>query len=268
MTNKIKIQRRIQRELESHTVDDVLAESYKLKDRFKHIMSYPSRRRLIAEFDRLLEDVNGKVILDYGCGRGKSSIKYLSNGAIVYGIDISPNYIAESIQQAEKAKFPKEQYQFRVVDAHKLDFPENSFDLVVGEGILHHLEAEIALNQIYRVLKPGGRVLLQEPLADNPLLKLFRALTPHARTEDERPFSGQDVSRLVSKDSWLSETKYCGIFEAPVAVITSVLLRDKPDNWMLRAADLLEHWIHEKGWLLSWNQYILFNLIKHRDINV
>ena len=39
---------------------------------------------------------------------------------------------------------------------------------------LHHLDKLEAINSIYRVLKPGGRLVFKEPLADNPLLKIFR----------------------------------------------------------------------------------------------
>ena len=85
--------------------------------------------------------------------------------------------------------FSDKNFNFRVMDAHKLEFEENKFDLVIGNGILHHLDKLEAINSIYRVLKPGGRLVFKEPLADNPFLKIFRYFTPKARTVDEEPFS-------------------------------------------------------------------------------
>ena len=144
----------------------------------------------------------------------------------------------------------------------RLDFPDATFDLVIGYGILHHLDADVALSEIRRVLKPGGRVLLQEPLADHPLLRLFRRFTPDARTEDEAPFSGAEVRRLTERPEWHTELAYCGVVEAPIAMLTSVLMPGAPQNALLALADRVERWLHRKGWLSHWNQYILFNMRK------
>ena len=253
---------RVSRERDAHTDRDVLAESYRLKNRFSHIWHYPSRQRLFSEVERLSHNVAGQVVLDYGCGRGESSLKYLTKGATVKGIDISPTYVSDARTKANEAGFSPERYEFLVMDAHQLAFDSESFDLVIGEGILHHLEAHIALSEIHRVLRPGGRAVFQEPLADNPLLKLFRLLTPRARTEDEAPFTGHDIHRLLRSDRWESHTMYCGLVGAPVAMITSVLLPDRPHNPALRIADKVEKWFHAHELLLSWNQYILLNLVK------
>ena len=256
------LQDRVSREMSSHTDNDVLAESYKLKNRFSHIWSYPSRVEFDKKFDQYFEDIKSLTVLDYGCGNGNKSFEYLKKGAVVEGIDISENYINNCKRQAAENGFPPCSYRFQVMDAHALDFPDNKFDIVAGNGILHHLDAEIALSEIYRVLKPGGRVLLQEPLAGNPLLKLFRALTPKARTVDERPFAGTDLDLLINSERWVSESVFCGCIEAPVAVITSILFRKNPNNALLKIAHKFESFLERKAILRSWNQYVLFNLIK------
>jgi SAM-dependent methyltransferase len=148
------------------------------------------------------------------------------------------------------------------MDAHRLDFPDASFDLIVGYGILHHLDPRIAFQEIYRVLKPQGRVLLQEPLADNPLLKLFRKSTPHARTEDEAPFTAAQVRSFESQLAWRTESVYCGVVEMPVSLVTSKLMPSHPENLFLRMADKVESWLHRHRLLLGWNQYIVFNLVR------
>jgi hypothetical protein len=54
------------------------------------------------------------------------------------------------------------------------------------------------LGEIRRVLEINGRMLFMEPLADNPLLKLFRFLTSKSRTTDERPFYRADLRQMVA----------------------------------------------------------------------
>jgi len=256
------LKERVEREQAAHTNKDVLADSYKLKARFPHVTQYPSIRRYFAVFKSFLRDLKGKTVLDYGCGRGARSLEYLALGAVTYGIDISPVYIADAEEEARKAGYHEDEYSFQVMDAHTLQFEENKFDMIIGFGILHHLDAGIALDEIYGVLKPGGRVLLQEPLADNLLLKLFRFLTPQARTEDETPFTKADIEHLTFRGQWKTELSYCGLIEAPLSIVTSILLPKHPDNLLLRLADKIERYTHKRKIFLSWNQYILFNMVK------
>lgn len=256
---------RVKREERAHTGCDVLATSYRLKNRFKHIWSYPSRRRFDETLFGYLRKIRGFRVLDYGCGRGDLSLYMLSQGAEVHGIDISSGYVGDAATRCEAAGYPKNTFKFYVMDAHSLEFPADSFDLVVGLGILHHLDAQVALNEIHRILKPGGRLLLQEPLADNPLLKLFRKLTPSARTEDERPFTRQDLQELKWSRMWTPEMSFCGILEAPLAVITSIVVPNHPENFILRAADLVERKLHRAGVLNAWNQYVLINVVKKHE---
>ncbi|NNL78812.1 MAG: class I SAM-dependent methyltransferase [Desulfobacterales bacterium] len=256
------IAERVKSELHAHAEDDVLAESYRLKNRFSHIWTYPSKIQYDQKFRDYLSDIKGKRILDYGCGRGQASLEYLKQGAHVYGIDISPPYIEECKNLAQSFVSDGGAFDFRVMDAHNLEFADDMFDIVAGNGILHHLDAQIALSEIHRVLKPGGRVILQEPLADNPLLKFFRFLTPKARTPDEMPFSQSDLDLLIDDVRWESESHFCGILEAPVAMFTSIIMPKSPQNVLLRVAHKLEKRLNEKGYCKAWNQYILFSLIK------
>lgn len=257
------IEERVSRELQAHSVNDVLKESYALKNRFHHIWSYKSRLNLFSDMNSYLKDITDKDILDVGCGRGDFSINYLRSAARVSGIDITPEYILDANNKAKNLDLFN--YSFKVMDAHYLDYNENTFDIVIGEGILHHLEAKQALNEMWRVLKPNGRLLFVEPLADNPLLKIFRLLTPKARTKDEKPFTGTDVERVIDPNKWLIQNKFCGIIEAPISIFTSLTMPKHPNNLLLQYAHKIEEFSHKKNILPFWNQYILFNLIKKDD---
>ncbi len=60
------------------------------------------------------------------------------------------------------------QGEFVIADAMKLQFPDNSFDVVFGSSILHHLDFERVMPELFRVLKPGGRIVFAEPNMLNP----------------------------------------------------------------------------------------------------
>lgn len=253
-----EIAARAEREKASHDGDDVLARAYALKDQFSHVWTITDRVR--SDENAIMRAAQGKRVLDYGCGRGEYSLELLGLGADVEGIDISQNYIDKAATACRAKGYPESRFHFQVMDAHKLSFPDESFDFVVGNGILHHLDYPTAFSEIHRVLKPGGRAIFQEPLSGNPLLGLLRILTPKARTEDERPFNAVDLQKIGQ--DWDVESSYYGMLSAPVACVTSFVLRPWPNNPLVRMAAWTEGKISKFGLLRSWNQYVLFNLIK------
>ena len=254
---------RVIREKKSHEEDDILKESFKLKNKFRHITLYPGAQILMKKFESFYENSSNQVVLDFGCGKGFDSLKLLKSGATVYGIDIAENYITESIELAKKNGFSEDTFKFQVMDAHHLEFEDDKFDLVIGNGILHHLDKELAIKSIYKVLKPGGRLVFKEPLADNPLLKIFRLFTPKARTIDEEPFSKKDLKHMIDPKLWeTNDMFFCGILSAPMAMITSILLPKYPNNLFLKITNFFEKKLNKFYFFQSWNQYCLINLKK------
>ncbi len=137
-------------------------------------------------------NVQGLRILEYGCGSGSHSLEIARLGGIVTGIDISEVGIRQAREKAEAAGVQGADYL--VMDAMNMDFPDGTFDMVIGEGILHHLDLEQSYREICRVLKPGGRAIFMEPLGHNPAIEIFRKLTPRLRTEDEHPLVRRDLN--------------------------------------------------------------------------
>ena len=83
-------------------------------------------------------------------------------------------------------------------NCEKTKFNDNSFDIIYGSGILHHLDISLCLKEMYRLLKPGGRFLFIEPLGTNPLINFYRKLTPKSRSKDEHPLINDDFE-LIKK---------------------------------------------------------------------
>ncbi|MCP4292770.1 MAG: class I SAM-dependent methyltransferase [bacterium] len=155
--------------------------------------------------DLIYSNVEGKRVLEYGCGEGSHSLEIAQRGGLVTGIDISEVGIRKASEAAESAGVSGADYQ--VMDAMNMDFPDNTFDVVIGEGILHHLDLDKSYSEISRVLKPGGKAIFQEPLGHNPAMALFRAMTPKLRTDDEHPLLHKDL-KLAGKYFGNTEFKY------------------------------------------------------------
>jgi ubiquinone/menaquinone biosynthesis C-methylase UbiE len=134
----------------------------------------------------------GAKVLEYGCGDSSYAVKLSQWGGRVTAIDISDEAIEETRRRVAEAGFLNQTDLIRM-NAEELDFPDGSFDLVVGRAILHHLDLEKSYASIARVLKPGGAAIFLEPLAHNPLINLYRRFTPHLRTEDEHPLTMRDL---------------------------------------------------------------------------
>ena len=126
-----------------------------------------------------------KIFLDYACGEGLMAIKAAKNGAkISLGLDISN----VSIQNARKNAFEKniKNVEFFQADAEDTKLPDNSIDTIICSGMLHHLDLSYAFPELRRILKPGGKILALEALDYNPLIKIYRIMTPDMRTEWEK----------------------------------------------------------------------------------
>ncbi len=132
----------------------------------------------------------GKVVLEIGCSDGARAKIIASVANATFGIDISD----VAIQVANSRNIPNA--SFAVCDAHSLPFDTGTFDIVVTNSLLHHLNLNAALSEISRVLKRGGVLCAREPLGLNPVISAYRWLTPRVRTVDERPFNRADLRLL------------------------------------------------------------------------
>lgn len=222
---------RIAREKAAYNEGTVHAESAKLQSRFFHVFECPNSAHAQRVFtETVAKYAKDRDILDYGCFDGWMIPSYREMGPhSIAGLDISESAIATA-----RAKYG-EIASFQAGDAHSMPYSNGSFDLVVGRGILHHLDFDLALKEIHRVLRPGGTAIFHEPLGDNPGAKLLRAMTPRARTTDERALSRVAIRRMDAFFGGSSHFFY-NLSSVPVAMLTS-LTPLRSDNILLRMTD-------------------------------
>jgi SAM-dependent methyltransferase len=97
-------------------------------------------------------------VLEIGCGLGTDGAQFAKAGADYTGVDLTEAAIELARRRFELFQLPG---TFQVADAEQLDFPDNSFDVVYSHGVLHHTpDTAVAIKEVHRVLKPGGRAVV------------------------------------------------------------------------------------------------------------
>jgi SAM-dependent methyltransferase len=180
-------QSRIEREREFHNKEFADSERAKINSVY-----YITRNSTKWYEDFLARHANGNHILEYGCGPNSYAFWLAQRGAQVIGIDISDTAIEQMRERALQRPFP-ERVSFQRMNAEELEFPANSFDVICGRAILHHLDLAKSFAEIARTLKPEGQAIFVEPLGHNPIINAYRNRTPELRTEDEHPLLMRDL---------------------------------------------------------------------------
>jgi len=115
----------------------------------------------------------GEAILDIGCGAGVDSIiaaRLVGPSGSVTGIDLVPEMLARASENARLAGL--DNVTFQESSAEQLPFPDNSFDMVISNGVFNLVVDKVkALSEVFRVLKPGGRFLLADQVLAGELPK-------------------------------------------------------------------------------------------------
>src|SRR5215216_8031336 len=126
-------------------------------------LGHARRLRVLTVDQALLKP--GENVLDVGCGTGAVTIptklRVGKNGGAA-GIDPSPEMITVARRKANRAGL---EIDFRIGVIESLPFPDGTFDAVTSSLMMHHLPEQLrvkGLTEIFRVLKPGGRLLIAD----------------------------------------------------------------------------------------------------------
>lgn len=174
------------RDRDKNRVEELSQNSKEFEEFYGNKKYYKTVRRSTEFIESWISrEAKDKVFLDYACGNGERTIFAAKNGAkLSLGFDISPVSVANAQGEARNQNLSN--IRFFQADAEATGLPDNCIDIILCGGMLHHLDLSYALPEMRRILKPGGKVLAGEALNINPLIKLYRHLTPSMRTDFEK----------------------------------------------------------------------------------
>lgn len=173
----------------------------------------------------------GLSALDLGCGTGDDTRRLLERvgpSGRVHGVDFSAAMVEESVRRWGGADLP---LSFSVGDVHALDLPDASFDAVRADRVFQHLASPaVALRELIRVTRPGGRVVLSDPdwgsyLIDASPSPALRSFLEFAQSQARNPWIGRQFYGLM-RQAGLQELEV----EAAVAILLDRALLDRLGN--------------------------------------
>ncbi len=183
----------------------------------------------------LLGDVRGKTVLDLGCGKGENIIPLLERGARVIGIDISPDLVAIAQERLSDANL---EASLTVGSAYETGLPDESVDVIFCIALIHHLDIKLVRDEMWRVLRKGGVIILKEPVRFSKGYAGVRSLLPAREdiSEFEHPLTREELATMTQPFR-VQGTRY---FRLPFVPLISRVVPSKSDaawrasNWILQ----------------------------------
>lgn len=156
---------------------------------YYHPLARPFYDRAVKQMLGALNCPAGGRILDAGCGPGEHSIRAARQGHDVVGLDLSETVLAEARRRVNEAGV-SDRITFKQGDLTRLDFADESFPAIFCWGVIIHIPAiEQALDELVRVLQPGGRLALYVTNMrawDHRLMRLMRWMLRKPAVQYER----------------------------------------------------------------------------------
>ena len=115
------------------------------------------------------ENLEGKSVLEIGCGDGRVTSLLAQSSCRLTAIDINERLITKASQKVSGVNFI-------LSSGERISFPDSSFDVVIFTLSLHHQDSHQALFEAKRVLKQDGKIIVVEPVEDGEVEKLFALL--------------------------------------------------------------------------------------------
>jgi SAM-dependent methyltransferase len=199
--------------------------------------TFPSRNpRFQLEFMfKAIGDIRGKRVLVFGCGDDSTTVLLALKGAEVWAFDLSEQAIRLQ-QKMARANGVDDRIHLIVGAAEEFPFAANSFDLIVGAAILHHIPDHLAdlPPQLARSLRPNGRALFVEPVVLSRVLGRMLAWLPGHQdiSPGERQLTPADLNHF-SKTFRVTPHVFCFLARADRFVLNGPLETASMWRWSL-----------------------------------
>ena len=142
----------------------------------------------------------GQTLLEVGCGIGTDLVRFAKGGAIVTGIDLSETAIELARKNFRLHRL--EPHELRIANAEALPYPDDSFDVVYGHGVIQYTsEPDRLVRECHRVLRPGGRAIFMVYNRVSWLNALSKVMSVPLEHEDApvlRKFTIREFERLLA----------------------------------------------------------------------
>jgi ubiquinone/menaquinone biosynthesis C-methylase UbiE len=140
----------------------------------------------------------GRLALEVGCGTGLFLEQVSRSGATVRALDLSTHLLARARERLRG----RPNVALECGNAEQMPYADGTFDAVYGSSVLHHLDLDRALREVFRILKPGGRIVFTEPNILNPqvavMFKVDATKQYFGVSPDEMAFSRFRAARALT----------------------------------------------------------------------
>jgi 2-polyprenyl-3-methyl-5-hydroxy-6-metoxy-1,4-benzoquinol methylase len=223
-----------------------------------HIRMRLLERKVSFMQSRLLEAgvSPGARGVDIGCGQGWYACEMAARGYRMDALDQAADQIAHARQYADERRCG---VTFQAADAERLPFADKAFDFAYSINVIHHVvdpvKRERVLQEIVRVLKPGGVFFLHEINTENPLFRFYMSYFFPLMCEIDE-----------GTERWIKPTRLPDVADARWAphVDYFTFLPDFTPRPVLEALRGFEGWL-ERSPLRSWSAHYVARLTKNHD---
>lgn len=225
----------------------------KVAEQYLKNLSYPHTEEYMGyldkEFMQLAKDADLRTVAEICCGRGEAF--QLLTGRIGCGIGID---VSVSMLEAARRNHPEGYFFFTQGDATQLPLESEQFDSVFILGGIHHVnDREGLFQEVYRILRPGGKFYWREPVSDFFLWRWLRAIiykvSPALDADTERPLLYSETIPPLEKAGFLLKTwKTMGFFGYCFLMNSDVLVFNRMFQYIPGIRSITRFLIHVDNW--------------------
>lgn len=156
-------------------------------------------RKAQSDLIALLDMNENTRLLDIGCGTGRALVFAAERNkdyGEFYGVDISEKMIEKGKENFQG----KENFHFIHANAESIPLGDNFFDYIITTNSFHHyLHPDKALKEMYRLLRPGGKLYLLDPTTDGIMMKIIDKILKATDKAHVKMYSTKEFKKMYSE---------------------------------------------------------------------